>query len=87
MFLWMMEEYMYILSKLRMDDRDGQMVLAHKLLLLACSRCCRKRGGGQVSHRASASVQSLDSLSACSRDILERAAHATKDTVALERLA
>ena len=34
-----------------------------------------------------ASAQSLDILPACSRDILECIAHATKDTIALERLA
>ena len=85
MFLWMLEEYMYILSRLCADDWDGQMVLAHELLLLACSRCCRKRGGGQGPCRTG--VQPLDSLPACSRDTIERAAHSTKDTIALECLA
>ena len=27
MFLWMLEEYVYILSRLCVDDRDGLMVL------------------------------------------------------------
>ena len=85
MFLWMMEEYMYIWSKLPVDDRDGQMVLAHELLLLACSRCCRKRGGGQGPHHVGA--QPLDSLPACSRDTIECAACPTKDTIASECLA
>ena len=76
--------FQYILSKLCMDDQDRQMVLAHELLLLMHSRCCRKGGGGCGSHHAGA--QSLDSLPACFWDILECAAHATKDTVALECL-
>ena len=46
MFLWMIEEYAFILCHLCGDDRDGFLVLGHELLLLACSRCCRKRGGG-----------------------------------------
>ena len=46
MFLWMIEEYVYVLSQLHVDDLNGQMVLGHELLLLTCSRCCRKRGGG-----------------------------------------
>ena len=48
MFLWMLEEYEYIRYKLCMDDCDGFMVLGHELLLLACSRCCRKRGGSRT---------------------------------------
>ena len=47
MLLWMLEEYMYILGWLCKDDRDGLMVLGHELLLLVCSRCCRKRGGAE----------------------------------------
>ena len=79
MFLWMLEEYMYILSKLCMDDRDGLMVLGHELLLLTWSRCCRKRGGGRASCHPGA--LSLDHLLACSRDILEHAVCSTKDTI------
>ena len=84
MFLWMLEEYVYILSRLCMDDQDGQMVLGHELLLLACSRCCRKRGGGWGSCHTGA--LSLDHLSSCARDTLEHAVHSTKDTISLECL-
>ena len=65
MFLWMMEEYVYILFKLHVDDQDGQMVLAHELLLLMHSRCCRKRGGGGLG-LCQTVVQSLDGLPVCS---------------------
>ena len=44
MFLWMLEEFAFILCHLRKDDQDGAMVLGHELLLLAHSRCHRKRG-------------------------------------------
>ena len=44
MFLWMVEEFAFILCHLHKDDRDGALVLGHKLLLLAHSHCCRKRG-------------------------------------------
>ena len=60
------------------------MVLGHKLLLLAHSRCCRKRGGGRAPRHPS--MLSLDHLPACSRDTLEHAVHSTKDTTALECL-
>ena len=50
MFLWMLEEYVYILGWLCEDDKDGCIVLGHELLLLVCSRCCSKRGGGRGSH-------------------------------------
>ena len=43
MFLWMLEEFAFILCHLRKDDQDGAMVLGHELLLLARSRR-RKRG-------------------------------------------
>ena len=85
MFLWMLEEYVYILSWLHKDDRDGLMVLGHKLLVLVHSRCCRKKGGGRAP--CCPSVLSLDCLPACSRDTLEHAVHSTKDTTALEHLA
>ena len=39
MFLWMLEEYVYILCRLHEDDQDGLMVLGHELPLLMCSRC------------------------------------------------
>ena len=60
------------------------MVLGHELLLLVCSRCCRKRGGGRAPHRPA--TLSLDCLPACSRDTLEHAMHSSKDTLALEHL-
>ena len=85
MFLWILEEYVYILSRLCVDDQDGQMVLGHELLLLACSRCCRQRGGGQASYCTG--TLSLDHLPACSRDTLEHTVRSTKDTIALECLA
>ena len=85
MFLWMLEEYVYILSRLCMDDQDGLMVLGHELFLLAHSRCCRKREGGWMPQCAGA--LSLDHLPASSRDTLEHAIHSTKDTIALEHLA
>ena len=61
------------------------MVLGHELLLLAHSRCCKKRGGGRAPHRLS--VLSLDHLPACSIDTLEHAVHSVRDTTALECLA
>ena len=60
------------------------MVLGHELLLLACSRCCRKRGGGWGSCRAG--PQPLDHLPACVLDTLECAVHCTRDTMLLECL-
>ena len=80
MFLWMLEEFAFILCHLRKDDQDGAMVLGHELLLLARSRCRRKRG----SRRPGAT--SLDKLPACSYQTLERAMLAP-DTIQLERLA
>ena len=61
------------------------MVLGHELLLLAHSRCCRKRGGGWVPRHTG--VQPLNSLPACSRDTIEHTACSTKDTIALKCLA
>ena len=78
MFLWM------ILSHLRVNDCDGLLVLGHELLLLACSRCCRKRGGGWGSHRTGPTP--LDRLPTCTVKTLECAVRAT-DTIQLERLA
>ena len=80
MFLWMLEEFAFILCHLRKDDQDGAMVLGHELLLLARSRCHRKRG----SRRPGAT--SLDKLPACSYQTLEHAMLAP-DTIQLERLA
>ena len=83
MFLWMIEEYVFILSHLRINDCDRQLVLGHELLLLACSRCCRKRGGGQGS--CSAGQTPLDRLPACSLDTLECAV-CSRNTIPLECL-
>ena len=80
MFLWMVEEFAFILCHLRKDDRDGALVLGHELLLLVCSHCCRKRG----SHRAGATP--LDRLPACPFQTLEHAMLAP-DTIQLECLA
>ena len=80
MFLWMVEEFTFILCHLRKDDQDGAMVLGHELLLLVRSRCRQKRG----SRRPGATP--LDKLPACSYQILEHAMLAP-DTIQLERLA
>ena len=77
MFLWMLEEFAFILCHLRKDDQDGAMVLGHELLLLVCSRCHQKRG----SHRPGATP--LDKLPACSYQTLDRAMMAP-DTIQLE---
>ena len=34
MFLWMLEEFTFILCHLCLDDRDGTLVLGYELLLL-----------------------------------------------------
>ena len=80
MFLWMVEEFTFILCHLCKDDQDGALVLGHKLLLLACSHCRRKRG----SHRVGATP--LDRLPACSFQTLEHTMLAP-DTIQLEHLA
>ena len=61
--------YLHLGMLLHEEDRDGHMVLGHELLLLTCSRCCSKRGGGRGSHVPS--VLSIDHLPACSPDTLE----------------
>ena len=81
MFLWMIEEYVYILSQLHMDDLNGQMVLGHELLLLAHSRCCRKRGGGRGPCRTG--IQPVDQLPAISLDRLKHMQFARTDTFSL----
>ena len=80
MFLWMVEEFAFILCHLRKDDQDGALVLGHELLLLARSRCHWKRGSRH------AGATSLDRLPACSFQTLEHAMLAP-DTIQLERLA
>ena len=84
MFLWMVEEFIYILECLRKEDRDGRMVLGHKLLLLVCSRYCSKRGEGRG--LCCASALSINHLPACSPDTLECIIWASKDTILLECL-
>ena len=80
MFLWMVEEFAFILCHLCKDDQDGAMVLGHELLLLARSRCRRKRGSRHPG------ATSLDKLPACSYQTLERTM-LVPDTIQLERLA
>ena len=80
MFLWMIEEFTFILHHLRKDDRDGALVLGHELLLLARSRCCRKRGSCR------AGPTPLDRLLACPSETLECAV-LVADTIQLECLA
>ena len=70
MFLWMVEEYTFILCHLCGDDRDGFLVLGHELLLLACSWCCQKRGGSRGLRRAGPTP--LDRLPTCTFETLER---------------
>ena len=80
MFLWMVEEFAFILCHLRKDDQDGAMVLGHELLLLARSRCHQKRGSRHPG------ATPLDRLPPCSLQTLEHAMQ-VPDTVQLERLA
>ena len=80
MFLWMVEEFAFILCHLHKDDRDGVLVLGHEILLLARSHCRQKRG----SHHAGATP--LDRLPACPFQNLEHAM-LVPDTIQLERLA
>ena len=80
MFLWMVEEFAFILCHLHKDDQDGALVLGHELLLLVHSRCCWKRG----SHRVDATQ--LDRLPTCSFQMLEHTMLAP-DTIQLEHLA
>ena len=63
----------------------GNATLGHKLLLLACSRCCSKRGGGRGS--CCPSTLSHDHLPACSTDTLEHVICMPKDTTSFECLA
>ena len=83
MFLWMVKEYAFVLCHLRRDDRNGFLVLGHELLLLVCSQCCQKRGGGRGSCRTGPTP--LDTLPACTFQTLEHAVRAA-DTIQLERL-
>ena len=80
MFLWMLEEFTFILCHLRRDDRDGTLVLGYELLLLARNWCFRKRGS------CCAGPTPLDKLPACPLQALECAVLAT-DTIQLEHLA
>ena len=80
MFLWMVEEFAFILCHLPKDDRDGVLVLGHELLLLAHS-CCRQKRGARC-----AGATPLERLPACSFQTLEHAVLAP-DTIQLECLA
>ena len=80
MFLWMVEEFAFILCHLHKDDQDGALVLGHELLLLACSHCCQKRG----SCREGATQPNR--LPACSFQTLE-CTMLVPDTIQLEHLA
>ena len=84
MFLWMVEEFAFVLCHLHKDDHDGSLVLGHELLLLACNRCCWKRGGARGSCRTGPTP--LDRLPACTFKTLEHAVRAA-DTIQLEHLA
>ena len=79
MFLWMVEEFAFILCHLHKDDQDGALVLGHELLLLAHSHCCQKRGSRRVG------ATQLDRLPACSFQTLEHVM-LVPDTIQLERL-
>ena len=79
MFLWMVEEFTFVLCHLHKNDHDGALVLGHELLLLAHSQCCQKRGS------CCAGPTPLDRLPACTFKTLERTVLAT-DTTQLERL-
>ena len=80
----MIEEYAFILCHLGRDDRDGFLVLCHELILLACSWCCWKRGGGWGSCHTGPTP--LDRLPTCTFKTLEHAVW-TPDTIQLECLA
>ena len=80
MFLWMVEEFAFILCHLCKDDQDGALVLGHELLLLVHSRCHRKRGSRRMG------PTQLDRLPACSFQTLE-CAMLVPDTIQLEHLA
>ena len=80
MFLWMIEEFAFILCHLPKDDWDGALVLGHELLLLAHNHCHRKRGS------CCAGATPLDRLPACSFQTLE-CTMLVQDTIQLEQLA
>ena len=80
MFLWMVEEFAFILCHLCKNDRDGALDLGHELLLLVHSHCHRKRGSRH------AGATPLDRLPACPFQTLEHTMLAP-DTIQLERLA
>ena len=79
----MIEEFIFVLSHLHKNYNDGSLVLGHELLLLACSQCCRKRGGARGSRCMGPT--SLDKLPACTTQTLECAVRGT-DTTHLECL-
>ena len=72
MFLWMVEEFAFVLYHLHRDDHDGSLVLGHELLLLVhsrCCRCCQKRGGARGS--CCTDPTPLDRLPACTFQTLQ----------------
>ena len=79
MFLWMIEEFAFVLCHLHKDDQDGALVLGHELLLLAHSWCCQKRGS------CCAGPTPLDRLPVCTSKTLEHAVLVT-NTIQLEHL-
>ena len=46
MFLFMMEEYFFILGRLDMAEHEAWLELMHELLLLTQSQCQKKHGSG-----------------------------------------
>ena len=72
-----------MLCHLHGDDHDGFLILGHELLLLACSRCCWKRGGGQGS--CCTGPTPLDRLPMCTFETLECAVRVA-DMIQLEHL-
>ena len=77
--------FTYWASWLCTDDRDGLMVLGHKLLLLACTADAVEREEEAEDHATPLSL-ALDYLPVCSTDTLEHAIPTPKDTISLKHL-
>ena len=84
MFLWMVEEFAFVLCHLHRDYYDGSLVLGHELLLLARNWCCWKRGRARGS--CCTGPTPFDRLPMCTFETLEHAVRVA-DTIQLERLA